>query len=158
MLWINMNTIIAIFYVDNWDISVVDLFLGMKCMFMSIQDMKTESWFSNVLMDILGLCKILLVIPMKKVPFYQLILVLLKSNPSKREVFGRNLVVSLAHILMGILSGCKLQLTLHAKYSRIRIWSCLRKRIGGYGMMPDLVLLKIRGIKILPFISLPFGS
>ncbi len=24
-------------------------------------------------------------------------------------------------------------------------------------MMPDLVLLKIRGIKILPFISLPFG-
>ena len=24
-------------------------------------------------------------------------------------------------------------------------------------MMPDFVLLKIRGIKILPFISLPFG-
>jgi hypothetical protein len=61
----------------------------------------------------------------------------LKSNPSKSEVFGINLADNLAHILMGILSGCKLQLTL----------SCLRKRIGGYGMMPDLVLLKIRGIK-----------
>jgi hypothetical protein len=30
------------------------------------------------------------------------------------------------------------------------------KRIGGYDMIPDFVLLKIRGIKILPFISLPF--
>jgi hypothetical protein len=32
------------------------------------------------------------------------------------------------------------------------------EKIRGYGMMPDLVLLKIRGIKILPFISLPFGN
>jgi hypothetical protein len=37
-----------------------------------------------------------------------------KSNPSKSEVFGINLADNLAHILMGILSGCKLQLTLNA--------------------------------------------
>jgi hypothetical protein len=34
-----------------------------------------------------------------------------KSNPSKNEVFGINLADNLAHILMGILSGCKLYLT-----------------------------------------------
>ena len=37
-----------------------------------------------------------------------------KSNPSKNEVFGINLADNLAHILMGILSGCKLHLTLNA--------------------------------------------
>ena len=41
-----------------------------------------------------------------------------KSNPSKNEVFGinlaDNLADNLAHILMGILSKCKLHLTLNA--------------------------------------------
>jgi hypothetical protein len=37
-----------------------------------------------------------------------------KSNPSKNEVSGINLADNLAHILMGILSGCKLHLTFNA--------------------------------------------
>ena len=37
-----------------------------------------------------------------------------KSNPSKNEVFGINLADNLAHVLMRILSGCKLHLTLNA--------------------------------------------
>ena len=37
-----------------------------------------------------------------------------KSNPSKNEVLRINLADNLAHILMGILLGCKLHLTLNA--------------------------------------------
>ena len=37
-----------------------------------------------------------------------------KSNLSKNEVFGTNLADNLAHVMMRILSGCKLHLTLKA--------------------------------------------